>query len=149
MEILDVGCSSSRTNAGRSRGRSIVNSISHSSRRVMSWMGLSFLRGMCLRTLKIKPSVLSATRKCRFRCPRLGKLMIGICRLISAMDGNLPNKPCQTCKNSFHASCLYEVRVFFARPITSYGSQLMVILSGPVVQEQSLVELPPVPFQHY
>ena len=75
--------------------------------------------------------------------------MIGICRLISAMDGNLPNKPCQTCKNSFHASCLYEVRVFFARPITSYGSQLMVILSGPVVQEQSLVELPPVPFQHY
>jgi len=28
--------------------------------------------------------------------------------LISAADGNLPNKPCQTCKNSFHASCLYE-----------------------------------------
>ncbi|KAF9652581.1 hypothetical protein BDM02DRAFT_3088924 [Thelephora ganbajun] len=28
--------------------------------------------------------------------------------LISATDGNLPNKPCQTCKNSFHASCLYE-----------------------------------------
>jgi len=31
-------------------------------------------------------------------------------RVISATDGNLPNKPCQTCKNSFHASCLYEVR---------------------------------------
>lgn len=38
-------------------------------------------------------------------------------RLISATDGNLPNKPCQTCKNSFHASCLYEVRVLSVRPM--------------------------------
>ena len=112
-------------------------------------MDLSFSRGTCLPTLKIKPSVPSATRKRRIRCSRLGKLTIGICRLISAMDGNLPNKPCQTCKNSFHASCLYEVRVFFARPIAPDGGQLTVVPMDPVVQEQPLVELPPVPFQHY
>jgi len=65
------------------------------------------------------------------------------------MDGNLPNKPCQTCKNSFHASCLYEVRVFSARSVNPDDSQLMVVLSDPVVQKQPLVELPPVPLQHY
>lgn len=49
--------------------------------------------------------------------------LVRICRLISAMDGNLPNKPCKTCKNSFHASCLYEVRVLSACLI-SPGRQL-------------------------
>jgi hypothetical protein len=42
---------------------------------------------------------------------------MSICRLISATDGNLPNKPCQTCKNSFHASCLYEVRELSVYPV--------------------------------
>ncbi|KAF9818038.1 hypothetical protein IEO21_02999 [Rhodonia placenta] len=27
---------------------------------------------------------------------------------ISAMDGSLPRKPCKTCKNRFHAGCLYK-----------------------------------------
>ena len=30
-------------------------------------------------------------------------------RIISAMDGSLPKKPCRTCKNRFHAACLYKV----------------------------------------
>lgn len=30
--------------------------------------------------------------------------------IISAMDGSLPRKPCRTCKNRFHAGCLYKVR---------------------------------------
>ncbi|KAJ3553232.1 hypothetical protein NM688_g3725 [Phlebia brevispora] len=28
--------------------------------------------------------------------------------IISAMDGSLPKKPCKTCKNRFHAACLYK-----------------------------------------
>ncbi|EMD34704.1 hypothetical protein CERSUDRAFT_116892 [Gelatoporia subvermispora B] len=28
--------------------------------------------------------------------------------IISAMDGSLPKKPCKTCKNRFHAGCLYK-----------------------------------------
>ena len=31
------------------------------------------------------------------------------CSIISAMDGTLPRKPCRTCKNRFHAGCLYKV----------------------------------------
>lgn len=31
-------------------------------------------------------------------------------RLISVMDGSLPKKPCNTCKNRFHAACLFKVR---------------------------------------
>lgn len=30
--------------------------------------------------------------------------------IISVMDGTLPKKPCKTCKNRFHAGCLYKVR---------------------------------------
>ena len=30
-------------------------------------------------------------------------------RIISVMDGSLPKKPCKTCKNRFHAGCLYKV----------------------------------------
>ena len=31
------------------------------------------------------------------------------CSIISVMDGSLPKKPCKTCKNRFHAACLYKV----------------------------------------
>ena len=34
-------------------------------------------------------------------------------RIISVMDGSLPKKPCKTCKNRFHAGCLYKVCLFF------------------------------------
>lgn len=30
------------------------------------------------------------------------------------MDGSLPKKPCKTCKNRFHAGCLYKVRTLFS-----------------------------------
>ena len=31
--------------------------------------------------------------------------------IISLSDGALPRKPCKTCKNLFHSSCLYKVCV--------------------------------------
>ncbi|KAF8317156.1 hypothetical protein DL93DRAFT_2055777 [Clavulina sp. PMI_390] len=38
-----------------------------------------------------------------------GKVECAICySVISVMDRSLPNKPCKTCKNRFHASCLYK-----------------------------------------
>ena len=30
--------------------------------------------------------------------------------VVNATDGSLPRKPCKTCKNRFHAACLYKVR---------------------------------------
>ncbi|PIL27721.1 hypothetical protein GSI_10874 [Ganoderma sinense ZZ0214-1] len=30
--------------------------------------------------------------------------------IVNASDGSLPRKPCKTCKNRFHAACLYKVR---------------------------------------
>ena len=44
--------------------------------------------------------------------------------MISAMDGSLPKKPCRTCKNKFHAGCLYKVsalRVFC--PSSTYSNR--------------------------
>lgn len=40
-----------------------------------------------------------------------------LCSIISVMDGSLPRKPCRTCKNRFHAGCLFKVEasVFFSR----------------------------------
>lgn len=40
-------------------------------------------------------------------------------RIISVMDGTLPRKPCKTCKNRFHAGCLYKVRFISCTNITS------------------------------
>ncbi|KAI0790522.1 hypothetical protein C8Q75DRAFT_762281 [Abortiporus biennis] len=38
-----------------------------------------------------------------------GQSECAICySMISAMDGSLPKKPCKTCKNRFHAGCLYK-----------------------------------------
>ncbi|KAH9835414.1 uncharacterized protein C8Q71DRAFT_765758 [Rhodofomes roseus] len=38
-----------------------------------------------------------------------GLVECAICySIISAMDGSLPRKPCRTCKNRFHAGCLYK-----------------------------------------
>jgi hypothetical protein len=34
------------------------------------------------------------------------------CSIISVMDASLPQKPCKTCKNRFHASCLYKASSF-------------------------------------
>ncbi|KAI9462830.1 hypothetical protein BJY52DRAFT_1203094 [Lactarius psammicola] len=42
-----------------------------------------------------------------------GQTECAICySIISLSDGSLPRKPCKTCKNRFHASCLYKVCVF-------------------------------------
>ena len=45
---------------------------------------------------------------------RLSALLICVCshRIISVMDATLPQKPCKTCKNRFHASCLYKASLF-------------------------------------
>lgn len=38
-----------------------------------------------------------------------GQVECAICySIISVMDGSLPKKPCKTCKNKFHAVCLYK-----------------------------------------
>lgn len=38
-----------------------------------------------------------------------GQVDCAICySIISVMDGSLPRKPCRTCKNRFHAGCLYK-----------------------------------------
>ncbi|KAF9458921.1 hypothetical protein BDZ94DRAFT_1068633 [Collybia nuda] len=38
-----------------------------------------------------------------------GQVECAICySIISVMDGTLPRKPCKTCKNRFHAGCLYK-----------------------------------------
>jgi len=38
-----------------------------------------------------------------------GQVECAICySIISVMDASLPQKPCKTCKNRFHASCLYK-----------------------------------------
>ncbi|KAI6007012.1 hypothetical protein EDD15DRAFT_2153315 [Pisolithus albus] len=38
-----------------------------------------------------------------------GQVECAICySIISVMDASLPKKPCRTCKNRFHASCLYK-----------------------------------------
>ncbi|GLB39355.1 putative ring finger [Lyophyllum shimeji] len=38
-----------------------------------------------------------------------GQVECAICySIISVMDGSLPRKPCRTCKNRFHAGCLYK-----------------------------------------
>ncbi|KAF8056637.1 hypothetical protein FPV67DRAFT_646018 [Lyophyllum atratum] len=38
-----------------------------------------------------------------------GQVECAICySIISVMDGTLPRKPCRTCKNRFHAGCLYK-----------------------------------------
>ena len=46
--------------------------------------------------------------------PGLSALLICVCshRIISVMDATLPQKPCKTCKNRFHASCLYKASLF-------------------------------------
>ena len=56
-------------------------------------------------------------------------------RIISVMDGSLPKKPCKTCKNRFHAGCLYKVCLFFfflSRHATTFSA---------VVQLESFLEL--------
>ncbi|KDR72553.1 hypothetical protein GALMADRAFT_752797 [Galerina marginata CBS 339.88] len=38
-----------------------------------------------------------------------GQVECAICySIISVMDGSLPKRPCKTCKNRFHAGCLYK-----------------------------------------
>ncbi|KAH7921570.1 hypothetical protein BV22DRAFT_1096259 [Leucogyrophana mollusca] len=38
-----------------------------------------------------------------------GQVECAICySIISVMDGSLPQKPCKTCRNRFHAGCLYK-----------------------------------------
>ena len=62
-------------------------------------------------------------------------------RVVNATDGSLPRKPCKTCKNRFHAACLYKVSL---AAVSVYLSRVLISLT--VVQLESLVELPAVSF---
>ena len=52
-------------------------------------------------------------------------------RIISVMDGSLPKKPCKTCKNRFHAGCLYKVRhslfFFFSKLMVDFNMHPLVV----------------------
>lgn len=41
----------------------------------------------------------------------MARELTSIPSIISLSDGSLPRKPCKTCKNLFHASCLYKVYI--------------------------------------
>ena len=48
-------------------------------------------------------------------------------RIISVMDGSLPKKPCKTCKNRFHAGCLYKVRLPFSYGMVDFNTHSLVV----------------------
>lgn len=67
-----------------------------------------------------------------------GQVECAICySIISMSEGTLPKKPCRTCKNRFHSSCLYKVRVgqFCGAVIETYlprsGSSRAIRLAAP------------------
>lgn len=64
--------------------------------------------------------------------------------MISAMDGSLPKKPCKTCKNKFHAGCLYKVRPLHLHSLLFYSNSILA-----VVQFEPLVQLPVVPLRDH
>ena len=47
--------------------------------------------------------------------------------IISLSDGALPRKPCKTCKNLFHSSCLYKVCVTIEILDVRFSSILSVV----------------------
>ena len=40
----------------------------------------------------------------------LSEFLTTVRSIVNPTDGSLPRKPCKTCKNRFHAACLYKVR---------------------------------------
>lgn len=58
---------------------------------------------------------------------------------MNATDSTLPRKPCRTCKNRFHAACLYKVR--FSR-LCDVGFMRVLLNVRVVVQHEPFVELP-------
>lgn len=58
------------------------------------------------------------------------------------MDGSLPRKPCRTCKNRFHAGCLYKVR---GAPVLCFINSFFVS----VVQHQPFFQLSFMSFGYY
>lgn len=63
--------------------------------------------------------------------------------IINATDFTLPKKPCRTCKNRFHAGCLYKVR-----PQCQLSWYHILTLSA-VVQHQPHFELSSLPLRHH
>lgn len=63
--------------------------------------------------------------------------------IIGVTDNTLPRKPCRTCKNRFHASCLYKVRSAFPK---SAPTGLIVVKT--VVQHQPLIQLSVMSFRN-
>lgn len=60
------------------------------------------------------------------------------------MDGSLPKKPCKTCKNRFHAGCLYKVRCLKDRSLSQYST-----FSYAVVQLKPFAYLSSMPFRNH
>ena len=67
-------------------------------------------------------------------------------RIVNATDGSLPRKPCKTCKNRFHAACLYKVR---PNPVLLIISGTPRLTWDAVVQHEPFIKLPAVPFRDH
>lgn len=72
------------------------------------WMDWRCLRKLLGCILKDRRSVRFAIRMFFFG-GLLAVLMNIFDRILHVVDRSLPTKPCKTCKNRFHAGCLYKV----------------------------------------
>jgi hypothetical protein len=76
--------------------------------------------------------LVSSYFRCRAVCTQAAR------SIIEVTDGTLPKKPCRTCKNRFHASCLYKVGL-------EHVSEGCLLTTLSVVQHEPFVKLPTVP----
>ena len=65
------------------------------------------------------------------------------------MDGSLPKKPCKTCKNKFHAGCLFKVSYFFYASPLSITGHIANRVRCSVVQLEPLIKLPTLSIRDY
>lgn len=49
--------------------------------------------------------------------------------IVSVTDRSLPSKQCRTCKNKYHASCLYKVKHIFI-VLTPYADRALMFLDN-------------------
>lgn len=103
-------------------------------------MRSAFSRKTLPYTLRVRQSARFATRKFVLRrCDFVrARELTPTPSIISVSDGSLPRKSCKTCKNLFHASCLYKVcaieifNSFNGDPTQHFASGLKQVILQPV-----------------
>ena len=88
----------------------VLNGAIHANRLARLSMHCSGSNEMSRRSSKARWNALFAIRTSIHERISPGPILTRWFSVISVMDRSLPNKPCKTCKNRFHASCLYKVR---------------------------------------